>query len=280
MNINWYPGHMKKTADEMRELLKRVDLCCEIIDARIPMASSNPMLNDMLEGKPKLVILNKVDMADPNENKRWVEYLTKQGSIAMPFNAIQDKKTGEIYQNAKKLVKDLFERRANKQIENREIRMMVYGIPNSGKSTFINNLSKRRGAKVGNRPGVTTTKQWIKTDQDLVLLDTPGVLWPKFAERTALHLAYTGAIKDEVMEIQEVGFLLIKELLASEPNALYERYGVEERADALRCMEEIAVKVGALQRNREIDYTRCAQVVLEDFRKQRLGRITLEKAPR
>lgn len=279
MHINWYPGHMKKTADEMRVMLKRVDLCCEIIDARIPAASSNPMLNEMLEGKPKLVILNKVDMANPAENRRWVEHLTKQGTIVMPFNATQDKKSGEIYDNAKKLVSDLFERRQEKKIENREIRMMVYGIPNSGKSTFINNISKRRGAKVGNRPGVTTSKQWIKTDQDLLLLDTPGVLWPKFQEQTALHLAFTGAIRDEVMVLQDVGYELIKTLLAIDPNILIDRYGVDETEDPLLCMEQIAKKVGAMQRG-DYDYTKTAKIVLEDFRKLRLGRITLERVPK
>ncbi|MDY3051790.1 MAG: ribosome biogenesis GTPase YlqF [Ndongobacter sp.] len=277
MNINWYPGHMKKAADGIREQLKLVDLCCEIVDARIPKSSSNVMLEKLTAEKPRLIILSKQDMADPAETKRWIAFLTQKGQKAIAMNVLTDQKTKLIYETARALVAENMEKRRQKDITNEELRMLVFGIPNSGKSTFINNLAKRRSAKVGDRPGVTTQRQWIKTDEKLVLLDTPGVLWPKLDETQALHLAYTGAIRDEVLELEEVGFSLIKDLLTLDAAILERRYGVAKEQSALEVMEDIGRKTGALLRGGEIDYRRTAQTVLDDFRKNRMGRISLER---
>lgn len=277
MNINWYPGHMKKAADGIREQLKLVDLCCEIVDARIPKSSANVMLEKLTSEKPRLIILSKQDMADPAETNRWIAFLTQKGQKAIAMNVLTDHKTKQIYEAARALVAENMEKRRQKEIMNEELRMLVFGVPNSGKSTFINNLAKRRSAKVGDRPGVTTQRQWIKTDERLVLLDTPGVLWPKLDETQALHLAYTGAIRDEVLELEEVGLSLIKDLMALDAAILERRYDVATEQPALEVMENIGRKTGALLRGGEIDYRRTAKTVLDDFRKARMGRISLER---
>ena len=189
MRINWYPGHMKKSIDKIKESLKLVDIVAEIVDARIPFSTRNPLIDNVISNKPRLIILNKVDMANPIETKKWVQYFNDQAIKVVEYNSTKDRSTKKIYNEAKSILKDLFDRRAEKNIDNKTIKMMVVGIPNVGKSTFINNLSNRKGTKVGNRPGVTKSNQWIKTDSDLLLLDTPGVLWPKFEnEKTALNL--------------------------------------------------------------------------------------------
>lgn len=277
MNINWFPGHMKKATDQIKEKLKLVDLCCEVIDARIPYSSRNMMVEEVTQAKPLLIIINKSDMADLNETKKWLRHFEEQGKKAIPFNAQQDNKSKIVYQAAEELIADKLENRRSKGIEKEEIRMMVFGIPNSGKSTFINNLSNRRSAKVGNRPGVTTAQQWIKTNEKLLLMDTPGILWNKFTGKQALHLAYTGAIRDEVLEIQEIGFSFIKDMLKTNEDKLVNRYEIEKGLEAIQAMDQIAENRGAITKGGEIDYHRAAQIVLDDFRKLRLGPLTLER---
>ena len=277
MNINWYPGHMNKARAQIKEKLGLVDLCCEIIDARIPYSSRNHMLEELTRTKPLLIIVNKSDMADPVETDRWIAALTGKGIMAMPFNAIKDKNTKSIYRAAVGLIADQLEKRRAKGIDKKEIRMMVFGIPNSGKSTFINNLSGRRSARVGNRPGVTTSQQWIKTDENLLLMDTPGILWQKFDPIQAYHLAYTGAIRDEVLELEELGFSLVRDLLKRDGAILRDRYGVDVDGEPIEVFDQIAKARGAIGRGGDIDYRRAAQILLDDFRKLRLGRISLEK---
>lgn len=277
LNINWYPGHMKKTKEDIEKNLKLVDIVLEIIDARIPESSRNPMLDDILKDKPRMIIMNKSDLADPKENQRWINKFKNDGIIALPMNSKEKINVGKIYDMARKILADKFKKYEEKEIENPIIRMMIVGVPNSGKSTFINNVAQRKGARVGNRPGVTQTKQWIKTNSNLQLLDTPGVLWPKFDDRTGLHLSYTNAIKDEILNIEDLTLYFLRELAESYPENLKERYGVDPSMEAIDIYEAIAKRRGAIIIGGDFDYTRTATIILNDFRTGKLGRITLEK---
>ena len=279
MNINWYPGHMKKTMDNIRASLKLVDIVGEIIDSRIPISSKNPVIDDVLKDKPRIMILNKSDMADENETKKWLSYYRKKGYGAVVVDALHSKGLDKIYSVAKEMLADKFKKLEEKNLSAKTIRMMIVGIPNVGKSTFINSISKRKSAKIGDRPGVTKQVQWIKTKNDLELLDTPGVLWPKFEdERIGLHLAFTGAIKDEIMYIENLAFRFIDELNKRDVNILKNRYNLSEDSyeDTLYLMDEIGRNRGAILKKNEIDYFKVANLVLDDFRKVKLGRITLE----
>lgn len=279
MNINWYPGHMKKTMDNIRASLKLVDIVGEIIDSRIPISSKNPVIDDVLKDKPRIMILNKSDMADENETKKWLSYYRKKGYGAVVVDALHSKGLDKIYLVAKEMLADKFKKLEEKNLSAKTIRMMIVGIPNVGKSTFINSISKRKSAKIGDRPGVTKQVQWIKTKNDLELLDTPGVLWPKFEdERIGLHLAFTGAIKDEIMDIENLAFRFIDELNKRDVNILKNRYNLSEDfyEDTLYLMDEIGRNRGAILKKNEIDYFKVANLVFDDFRKVKLGRITLE----
>lgn len=277
LNINWYPGHMKKTKEDIEKNLKLVDIVLEIIDSRIPESSRNPMLDDILKDKPRMIIMNKSDLADPKENQRWINKFKNDGIKALPMNSKEKINVGKIYDMAREILADKFKKYEEKEIENPIIRMMIVGVPNSGKSTFINNVANRKGARVGNRPGVTQTKQWIKTNSNLQLLDTPGVLWPKFDDRTGLHLSYTNAIKDEILNIEDLTLYFLRELAESYPENLKERYGVDPTMEAIDIYEAIAKRRGAIIAGGDFDYTRTATIILNDFRTGKLGRITLEK---
>lgn len=278
MNINWYPGHMKVALDNIRSSLKMVDIVCEIVDARIPISSRNPIIDTILKDFPRIIILNKTDMADPNENKRWIDYFQSKGIRAVEFNSLTDKKTDKLYNISREVLKDKFELKQKKDISSNLIKMMIVGIPNVGKSTFINNVSKRKGTKTGNRPGVTKLNQWIKTDSDLLLLDTPGVLWPKLdTPDKGMSLAFTGAIKDENLDIENLCLEFIKVVNNESSDILKTRYKVDVNKQAIEIMEDIARKTGAILRGNEIDYFRVSNIIFDDFRKLRLGRITLEK---
>lgn len=278
MNINWYPGHMKKTKEEIKNSLKLVDIVLEVIDARIPKSSRNPLITEITEKKDRIIIMNKTDLSDPIENEKWIKKFADDGIKAIKMNAKEKINTKEIYNIAKEILFEKFKKNEEKNIENENIRMMVVGIPNSGKSTFINNIAKRKGARVGNRPGVTQQKQWIKTKENILLLDTPGVLWPKFDGQTGLNLSFTNAIKDEILNIEELCLKFIKFMKESYPKNLEERYKIDSNKTALEIYEEIGIKRGAIIRKGEVDYTRCANLIFNDFRSGKLGRITIEKA--
>jgi len=270
---------MKKTMDNIRSSLKLVDIVGEIIDSRIPISSKNPVIDDVLKDKPRIMILNKSDMADENETKKWLSYYRKKGYGAVVVDALHSKGLDKIYSVAKEMLADKFKKLEEKNLSAKTIRMMIVGIPNVGKSTFINSISKRKSAKIGDRPGVTKQVQWIKTKNDLELLDTPGVLWPKFEdERIGLHLAFTGAIKDEIMDIENLAFRFIDELNKRDVNILKNRYNLSEDSyeDTLYLMDEIGRNRGAILKKNEIDYFKVANLVFDDFRKVKLGRITLE----
>lgn len=277
LNINWYPGHMKKTHEAIKKNLSLVDFVIEIIDARIPLSSSNPMIQDALEEKPKLILLNKSDLADEKATEEWVRYFSKGDTLAIPYNSLSNKNINKIVKAAEDLMKDKVTKQSEKGLNTGSFNAMVVGIPNVGKSTFINNISGKRALKVGNRPGVTKVNQWLRIHEKLNLLDTPGVLWPKFEKEEALNLAFTGAIKDEIMDVETLALKLIERLNSIDENILAERYGVGKGLTALESMEEIGRKRGALMKFGEVDYTKVAGIVLDEFRKGTLGRITLEQ---
>lgn len=279
MNINWYPGHMKKTIDNIKSSLKLVDIVGEIIDARIPISSKNPVIDKILENKPRIMILNKSDMANEGETKKWQSYYKSKGYGVVIIDALHSKGLDKIYSTAKDLLEEKFKKLEEKNIQSKTIRMMIVGIPNVGKSTFINNIAKRKSAKIGDRPGVTKQVQWIKTNNDLELLDTPGVLWPKFEEeRIGLNLAFTGAIKDEIMDIENLAFKFIEVLNSIDKNILKNRYDLEDEdfEETIVTMDKIALRRGAILKKGEINYFKVANLILDDFRKVKLGRITLE----
>ena len=278
MNINWFPGHMKKTKEIIIDNLKLVDVVLEIIDSRIPISSRNPMIDEIVADKPRMIIMNKSDLSDPEENKKWGKKFREEGIPALLMNSKENVPVDKIYKEARTLLKDKFEKNEKKNIDNPMIRMMIVGVPNSGKSTFINKVSKKKGAKVGNRPGITQTKQWIKTGSNIQLLDTPGILWPKFEEKIGLHLSFTNAIKDEVLNIEDLTLKFLEEMKENNPEALVDRYGVDPALPALEIYEAIAKKRGAIISGGDFDYTRTANIILNDFRSGKLGKITLEKA--
>lgn len=278
MNINWYPGHMKKTIEDIEKKLKLVDFVIEITDSRIPYSSRNPLLNDVLKNKKRLIILNKSDLSDEEQNKKWIEKLSDDDNKAILYSAANPN-PNLIIRESLNLMQDLIKKTKDKGINPGPLRAMIVGIPNSGKSTFINGVSKKKSAKVGNRPGITKTNQWIKLNPKLHLLDTPGVLWPKFEEKeVALNLAFTGAIKDEIMDTETLCLKLIEYLNNMDSEILENRYKISsENKTPLEIMEEIGLKRGAKLRGNEIDYTKVSNIVLDEFRKGRLGRITLER---
>lgn len=278
MNINWFPGHMKKTKEIIIDNLKLVDVVLEIIDSRIPISSRNPMIDEIVADKPRMIIMNKSDLSDPEENKKWVKKFRDEGIPALLMNSKENVPVDKIYKEARILLKEKFEKNEKNNIDNPMIRMMIVGVPNSGKSTFINKVSKKKGAKVGNRPGITQTKQWIKTSSNIQLLDTPGILWPKFEEKIGLHLSFTNAIKDEVLNIEDLTLKFLEEMKENNPEALVDRYGVDPALPALEIYEAIAKKRGAIISGGDFDYTRTANIILNDFRSGKLGKITLEKA--
>lgn len=277
MNINWFPGHMKKTKELIIDNLKLVDIVLEIIDGRIPKSSRNPMLDEIISDKPRMIIMNKSDLSDPIYNKEWIQKFKDEGTPAIAMNSKDKVPVDKIYREAKNLLGEKFKKNEEKNIDNPLIRMMIVGVPNSGKSTFINKVSKKKGARVGNRPGITQTKQWIKTGSNIQLLDTPGVLWPKFEEKIGLHLSFTNAIKDEVLNIEDLTLRFIEEMKEIKPEALRERYGVDPEESAIEIYEQIAKKRGAIIAGGDFDYTRAANIILNDFRSGKLGKISLER---
>ena len=274
LNINWYPRHMKKSIDEIKNMLKLSDIVVEICDARIPVSSRNPILKNIIEDKSSILILNKKDLANPKETKKWIEKYKSEDIFAMDIDC---KNTSDI----SKVLKEI-DKKGRVQLDKkglkRDVKAMIVGIPNVGKSSFINALTKKRTAKVGNRPGITRTNQWIKTEYGLYLLDTPGVLWPKFeTENMGLNLAFTGAIKDEIMNIENLAYKFVKFMSKYYMDNLCERYNLTEKFDEIiQVIEQIAVNRGKVLKGNRIDYFSVSNLILDDFRKGNLGKITLE----
>ncbi len=279
MNINWYPGHMKKTKDLLQENIKLVNIIIEVIDARIPIASKNPDFDQLFRDKKRLIVLNKYDLADPNMNKMWEEYYKSKGWSCVLYNSTNNKELRKLDNAIADASKEILERYKKRGLINRRIKAMIVGIPNVGKSTLINSLAKKKSAKTGNMPGVTKGKQWINLAGNIDLLDTPGILWPKFEdEEGALNLAFTGAIKDETLVLEEIALKFVEKMIKmNKVNSILEKYNIEQGEKPLDILDNIAFKKGYLINNSEIDYLRVANLLLNDFRSGKLGNITLEQ---
>ena len=288
MNINWYPGHMAKTKRQIIEDMKLVDVVIELLDARIPKSSQNPDIQGMLKNKKKIVILNKSDLADEKETKKWIEYFKKKNILAIDVDSNQGKGIKQLSQAIEKIMEDELKIQNSKGRIRKTIRVMIVGIPNVGKSSFINRISKKTTMTVGNKPGVTRQKQWIRIGNQIELLDTPGVLWPKFeSEEVGLNLAYTGSIKEEILEKTEIAYNLLKFLDENYSSDLYAKYKISEQEIdeikdnpqyTLELMYLIGKKRGALISGGNIDEEKVAKIILDDFKNGRIGKITLEKA--
>ena len=279
MNIQWYPGHMTKTRRQIEADLKHVDIVVEIIDARIPVSSRNPDIDSITAGKPRLVVLNRADQADPTGNKAWGTWLRQKGFSVLETDAKTGSGVGQFPNVVRGVLKDQIARWQEKGLVGRPVRAMVVGVPNVGKSTFINKVAKRKSAKASDRPGVTRGKQWITVDQGLELLDTPGILWPKFEDETiGLHLAFTGAVRDAIMDVETLACHLIELLAKRKPEALTDRFKIvpQEGMTGWELLEAGGRKRGFLISGGEVDLERMANILLDEFRGGKMGRITLE----
>lgn len=277
MHFQWYPGHMTKAKRMMQENIKLIDLVIELLDARLPMSSRNPDVDELGKNKARLILLNKADLADEKQNDAWMEYFKERGYSVVKVNSKKGGGIKSIQGVIQEACRERIERDRKRGILNRPVRAMVVGIPNVGKSTFINSLAGKACAKTGNKPGVTKGKQWIRLNKNVELLDTPGILWPKFEDQTVgLKLAFAGSIKDELLNIEELAVELIKFLKKYYTGVLAEKYNITESEDAYRCLTEIAEERHCLLKGSELDTNKAALLLMDDFRCGRLGRITLE----
>ena len=278
MNIQWYPGHMTKTRRQIEADLKQVDAVCEIVDARIPVSSRNPDIDAICGDKPRIVILNRMDLADPAATRIWVEHFRRKGMAAVPTDCKSRRGISEFEPAVRSVLQEKIQRNAARGM-NRPLRVMIVGIPNVGKSTLINQISGRKGAKAENRPGVTRGKQWVTVNNGLLLLDTPGILWPRFDDpQVGMMLAYTGAVKEGVIDIEELACFLMELLWRRYPQAVKDRYGIDMPADAkgYELLEAAGRKRGFLVARGEINTERMAKVLLDEYRGGKLGKFTLE----
>lgn len=290
MNINWYPGHMAKTKKQIAQDLKLIDLVIELLDARIPVSSQNPDIKELVKDKKKMIVLNKSDLAEEKATKQWIKYFEDQKEIAVIADSNSGKGIQEVIRKIQAVMQEQLENASLKGRTGRAIRVLVLGIPNVGKSSFINRIANRTPAKVGNKPGVTVQKQWIKVANNIEILDTPGVLWPKFeTQEVGLNLSYTGTIKDEILEKTEIAFHMLKFLLKNYRTNLIQRYKLDaeqieqilqnkEESDAvLEILDWIGKKRGAIVSGGRVDQEKVSNILVEDFRSGKLGRISIEK---
>ncbi len=281
MNIQWYPGHMAKTKRLIEQNLKLVDIVIELVDARLPLSSKNPIIDQIVGDKPKILVMNKSDIADPTVNKAWIQWFSKQNTKVILADSISGKGLNQIGNIAREILKDKIQRQREKGMAKRSIKMMVIGIPNVGKSSFINKLAGKASTKTGDRPGVTKGKQWIRLKAGYELLDMPGILWPKFEDpEVGKRLAYTGAIKDEIIvDIEGLACMLLEILRDNYPQNLKQRYKVDDidGIDGFELLSQIGKKRGCVISGGEIDTFRAATIILDEFRGAKIGRISIEK---
>jgi len=284
MSIQWFPGHMTRARRQIQDKLKLIDIAIELLDARVPISSRNPMIDEILQGKPRLIVLNKSDLADPKMNEQWKQYFENEGHVCAVIDANTGTRVNELPQLAKLILKEKIDRQISKGMNPRSIRSLIVGIPNVGKSTLINRLAGRNVAVTGDKPGVTKGQQWIRAGSELELLDTPGILWPKFEDQlVGYRLAMTGAIREQILNIEDIGFYTVKTLVARYWNTIRERYELEDRQiDSednemiVQLMEEIGKKRGCVVSGGRIDLEKASGIILRDLRSGKLGRITLE----
>ncbi|MGG0283701.1 ribosome biogenesis GTPase YlqF [Peribacillus butanolivorans] len=278
MTIQWFPGHMAKARREVTEKLKLIDIIFELVDARIPASSRNPMIDEIIQHKPRVILLNKADMADPVKTNEWLEYYKSQGKTAIAINSQAGNGLNQITTASKKLLKEKYDRMESRGIKPRAIRAMIVGIPNVGKSTLINRLAKKNIAKTGNTPGVTKAQQWIKVGKELELLDTPGILWPKFEDQeVGLRLALTGAIKDTILNLHEVSLYGLRFLEREYPDRLKSRYNLDViPQETLELFDAVGKFRGCLASGGFIDYDKTAELVVREIRSEKMGPLTFE----
>lgn len=277
MNIQWYPGHMTKARRMMQEDIKLIDIVVELVDARVPLSSKNPDIDELAKGKSRLILLNKADLADAAQTKKWEEYFKSLGYYVLALDARTGKNVKAVTGIIQEACREKIERDKRRGIINRPVRAMVVGIPNVGKSTFINTYAGKVCAKTGNKPGVTKGKQWIRLNKNVELLDTPGILWPKFEDQSVgQRLAMIGSIKDDLLDLRELAWNLTGILLEKYPGFLKKRYNIEENSDKMNVIEQIAEARNCRLKGNELDTDKASKLILDDFRSARLGAITLD----
>lgn len=277
MNVQWYPGHMTKAKRQMQEDIKLIDIIIELVDARVPLSSRNPDIDELGKNKSRLILLNKADLADERQNDAWKKYFEQKGFYVVKVDSRNGAGMKAIQNVIQEACKEKIERDRRRGIKNRPIRGMVVGIPNVGKSTFINTFAGKACAKTGNKPGVTKGKQWIRLNKNVELLDTPGILWPKFEDQqVGIRLAFVGSIKDDILNMEELALMLLEYLKEKYPGILQGRYGIGESGSPLELLEAIARVRGCIKKGEELDYSKVSLLIFDDFRGGKLGRITLE----
>ena len=277
MNYQWYPGHMTKARRMMEENIKLIDLVIEVVDARIPLSSKNPDIDNLAKNKARIIILNKSDLADDDKNKLWMDYFSQKGFFVLKLNSRSGAGIKQMNNAVAQACREKIERNKKKGIMNRPVRAMVVGIPNVGKSTFINSYAGKACTKTGNKPGVTKGKQWIRLNKNVELLDTPGILWPKFDnQEVGKKLAMIGSMNDEILNVEELSFEVISYIINHYKGNISERYNVSEDDEVIDILNNIASRRGCLKKGAETDYEKLAGIILDDFRSGRLGKLTLE----
>lgn len=275
--INWYPGHMKKTRTLIQENLKMVDLVVEVVDARIPVSSRNPIVDELIQRKPRIIALNKSDLADEKANQQWLKHFQEMGDSAVLINAMSSKGIPHLF----RLLEEHREDKNRDRLVKKPFRIMIVGVPNVGKSSLINRLTNKKSTKTGDKPGVTKGKQWLTMENGMQLLDTPGILWPKFEDpEVGRNLAFCGSVKDEVMDLEDLAFELIKRLSPHYGDLIVTRYKlIQIEEDPLATMEKIAEKRGFIMSGKRYDYLRTSRIIIDEFRSGTIGNVTLERAP-
>lgn len=279
MAINWYPGHMAKTKREIKEKIDLIDIVFEVIDARIPRSSKNKDIDALIKDKPRILIMTKYDLCDQQKTQKWIEHYEHAGYNVISVDLINNPNLHKIYEETNKLTKELNEKRAKKGLMPRKLRVLILGIPNVGKSTLINRLVGKKATNVGNKPGITKKLEWIRINNQIELLDTPGILWPKLDdEKTALNLAAMTAIKEEILDTEEVAIYIIKNMLKYYPNNIISRYNLPTSKDIIEIIDSIGKKIGAIK-NQEVNYEKVYTTVIKDLRDGYLGKITFDEYP-
>jgi len=276
-NINWYPGHMAKTKREIKEKLDLIDIVFEVIDARIPYSSKNKEIDELIKNKPRILIMTKLDLCDKEETSKWIEYYKNNGYKVISLDLLNNPDMKQIYNETNIISKELNEKRKQKGLKERKTRALILGIPNVGKSTLINRLVGRKATNVGNKPGITKQLEWIRINNELELLDTPGILWPKLDnQEIALNLASMTAIKEEILDTEEVAIYIINTMLKLYPENIKNRYNIQNETDIINILDKIGLKIGAIK-NKETDYEKVYTIVLKDLREGYLGKVTFDK---